>query len=58
MPKRSADVISNAGEKPAKNQAAVELGRRGGVARAKTVSPERRVEIAKKAASARWKLEP
>ena len=42
-----------------KNPAAVALGRlgglKGGKARAKKLSAKRRVEIAKKAASARWK---
>ena len=38
-----------------KNKAAVELGRRGGEARAAKLSPERRAEIAKKAAKKRWK---
>jgi len=41
-----------------KNPAAVALGRlggkKGGKARAKSLSPERRSEIAKKAAAARW----
>ena len=37
-----------------KNPAAVELGRRGGKARAKKLTPERRSEIAKKAAKSRW----
>ena len=41
-----------------KNPAAVELGRlggrKGGKARAEKLSPERRKEIAKKAAEARW----
>ncbi len=45
-------------DKPEKNAAAVELGRRGGLvggkARAAKLSPERRREIAKKAAAARW----
>ena len=44
---------------PAKNQAAVELGRlggkRGGDARAAKLTPEQRSEIAKKAAQGRWK---
>lgn len=43
---------------PEKNPAAVELGRlggkKGGPARAKKLSPERRREIARKAARARW----
>lgn len=41
-----------------KDPAAVALGRKGGLkggkARAEGMSPERRVEIAKKAAKARW----
>ena len=41
-----------------KNQAAVELGRKGGLkggrARAESLTPSRRQEIAKKAAAARW----
>jgi hypothetical protein len=46
-------------EKPTKNPAAVELGRlggkKGGKARAESLTPEQRSEIAKKAAQARWK---
>jgi hypothetical protein len=46
-------------EKPAKNPAAVELGRlggsKGGKARAAKLSPEQRSEAARKAARARWK---
>ncbi len=38
-----------------KNKAAVELGRKGGKARAAKMTPERRAEIAKKAAQKRWK---
>lgn len=42
-----------------KNPAAVALGRlgglRGGLARAKSLTKKRRAEIAKKAATARWK---
>jgi hypothetical protein len=38
-----------------KNKAAVELGRRGGVARAKSLDGVARMKIAKKAAQARWK---
>jgi hypothetical protein len=65
--KRPADVIGNAvkvmriatGEETeeipdsAKN-AAAELGRRGGKARAAKMLPERRAEIARKAAAKRW----
>ncbi len=45
-------------EKPQKNPAAVMLGRlgglKGGKARAANLTPERRKEIAKKAAQSRW----
>jgi hypothetical protein len=45
-------------EKKKKNPAAVALGKlgglKGGKARAKKLSPERRQEIAKKAIEARW----
>ena len=37
-----------------KNPAAVELGRRGGMARAKKLSKAQRSEIAKRAAAKRW----
>lgn len=37
-----------------KNKAAQELGRKGGAARATSISPERRAEIARKAAAKRW----
>lgn len=67
--KRPADVTSNAvhvmriatGEieegVPAvdpKDPAAVAMGKKGGVARAKSMTPERRAEIAKAAAVKRW----
>ncbi|MGE3066310.1 MAG: RNA-binding protein [Hyphomicrobiaceae bacterium] len=68
--KRPADVIGNAvkvmkiatGEEEeeierddeGKDKAAVSMGRRGGKARAEKMSPERRAEIAKKAATKRW----
>jgi len=45
--------------KPEKNPAAVTLGRlgglKGGLARAKKLTPDERREIAKKAAAKRWK---
>lgn len=41
-------------EEEGKDPAAVELGRKGGKARADAMSPERRAEIAKKAAAKRW----
>ena len=37
-----------------KNKAAVELGRKGGRARAEKLSKKRRSEIARKAAAKRW----
>lgn len=48
--------------RPEKDPLAVELGRRGGLkggrARAESLSEERRIEIAKKAAAARWGSKP
>ncbi len=38
-----------------KDKAAQALGKKGGAARAKSMTPERRAEVARKAASARWK---
>jgi acyl-CoA reductase-like NAD-dependent aldehyde dehydrogenase len=67
--KRPADVIGNAirvakiatgeivEEAPAddgKDKAAQALGKKGGAARAASMTPERRAEIAKKAAQKRW----
>jgi hypothetical protein len=67
--KRPADVIANAvavmkiatGEleesgttEDGKSKAAVELGRKGGRARAEALSVSRRREIAKRAAAKRW----
>jgi hypothetical protein len=66
--KRPADVIGNAvhvmrvltGEveetipDDGKDPAAKSLGKKGGAARAKSMTPERRMEIAKKAAKKRW----
>ena len=67
--KRPADVIGNAvtimkiatgeieesGETDdGKSKAAVELGRKGGRARASKLTPQQRREIAKKAAAKRW----
>jgi len=55
MPKRSSIHHQT---KPGKNPAAVALGRlgglKGGKARAEKLSPEKRAQIAKKAAEARW----
>lgn len=67
--KRPADVVGNAvhiariatGEETedtpvddGKDKAAQALGRKGGKARADAMTPERRSEIAKKAAAKRW----
>ena len=41
-------------EDPQKNEAAAALGRTGGAAQAKSMSPERRAEIARRAAERRW----
>jgi hypothetical protein len=68
--KRPADVVSNAvhvmkvltGEAEdvgppddGKDKAAQAMGAKGGAARAAKMTPERRAEIARKAAAARWK---
>lgn len=69
--KRPADVVGNAVHvmkiltceieetipDDGKDPAAKALGKRGGVARAKSMTPERRAEIAKKAATKRWKTQ-
>lgn len=41
-------------EEQGKDPAAVAMGKRGGAARAASMSPERRAEIARKAAANRW----
>ncbi len=41
-------------KKTKKNPAAVALGKKGGTARAKSMTPEARRESAKKAIAARW----
>ena len=41
-----------------KNKAAQSLGRKGGVARANAMTPERRAEIARDAAVKRWGNKP
>ncbi len=65
--KRPADMIGNAvkigriatgeieDEREAGASAAAQLGRLGGAARARTLTVDQRTEIAKKAASSRWK---
>lgn len=67
--KRPADVVSNAvrvmriltgeakedfGPEDGKDPAAKALGKKGGAARAKSLTSERKAEIAKKAAEKRW----
>ncbi len=42
---------------PGKDPAAAQLGRKGGAARARNLTPEQRAEIARKAAKKRWKAE-
>lgn len=42
-------------EEDGKDKAAQALGRKGGKARAKKMTPEQRAEIARKAAEARWR---
>lgn len=53
------DFLTEADPPPAKNEALAEAGRRGGLKggniRAAQLTPERRREIAKKAAAARWR---
>ena len=65
--KRPADVIGNAvmiariatgeveDERDELSSAAAELGRKGGRKRAENMTPERRKEIAKRAAEKRWR---
>jgi hypothetical protein len=69
--RRPADVIGNAVhvmrvltgdeveivEDDGKDPAAKALGRKGGAARAAKMTPERRAEIARKAAERRWKTQ-
>lgn len=64
MQKRSSILINKPDDRetPAKNPAAVALGRlgglKGGKARAEKLSPKRRSLIAKRAAEARWSQRP
>lgn len=46
--------IDDAEPDDGKDPAAKALGKKGGAARAKAMSPERRAEIAKQAAAKRW----
>ncbi len=47
--------IADTPEDDGKDKAAQEMGRKGGKARAVSMTPERRAEIARKAAAIRWK---
>ena len=51
-----ADDSQNMPDDRGKDPAAVSLGKKGGVARAASLSKKRRAEIATKAASVRWKM--
>lgn len=55
------EITENRTDDDCKNPAAVALGKlggkKGGRARAESLTPERRAEIAKKAAAKRWKKE-
>jgi hypothetical protein len=55
----AARIVAQTTGQPVKNPAAVALGKlgasKGGIARAATLSARRKVEIARKAAAARWK---
>jgi hypothetical protein len=70
--KRPADTVANAirvakiltgeveedtGADDGKDKNAQALGKKGGAARRDKLSPERRAEIARKAAASRWKTE-
>lgn len=58
LAKMIADIATGEATDPdpdeGKDPAAVALGRKGGKSRAASMSPERRAEIAKKAAKTRW----
>ncbi len=58
LAKAIVDDATSEEPRPEKDPAAVALGRKGGLkggkARAESLTSERRVEIAKKAAAARW----
>ena len=48
------DIVEDMPADEGKNQAAVELGKKGGAARAAKLTAEERAEIARKAAAKRW----
>ncbi len=49
------EIEEDFGPDDGKDPAAKALGKKGGAARAASMTPERRAEIAKKAAATRWK---
>jgi hypothetical protein len=53
-----ADDSKNMPDESGKDPAAMALGKKGGKARAKALSAKKRIEIATKAAKARWKVRP
>ncbi len=48
------EIEEDIDDKPERNPAAAELGRLGGRARAKEMTPKQRADVARKAAQARW----
>ena len=62
QPERAGEEVDQQEDLQGKNPAAVALGRlggkKGGKARAAKLTPERRSEIARKAAAARWGSSP
>jgi hypothetical protein len=50
----TSEIDESAPPDDGKDPAAKALGAKGGAARAKSISPERRAEIARKAAAKRW----
>jgi hypothetical protein len=49
------EIEEDAGQDDGKDKAAVELGRKGGKARAEKMTPEQRADAARKAAAKRWR---
>jgi len=48
------EIVEETGADDGKHKAAQALGRKGGAARRDKLTPERRAEIARKAATVRW----
>ena len=49
------EIEEDTGQDDGKDKAAQAMGKKGGAARRDKLSPERRAEIARKAAAGRWK---